>query len=220
MILDENLFNFTGRIGDYVVYWYRGKKCIRKRPKAPKGPPTPGMVTQQKRMQSASIFYHALKKAGIYPYWQKAAEGKVENGYNLITKVNMSAFDGEGQICDFTKLHPTPRLLASPNGMTLSPTGDSMWKLTWKNSPNTGCTGDEDLLQEVFEKYPRIITLEDGVLAGGLASAVSEFAVRHHYTNEIHSIGIPDRFIPQGSIAELQKLCGMDPESIAELLLA
>lgn len=166
MILDENLFNFTGRIGDYVVYWYRGKKCIRKRPKAPKGPPTPGMVTQQKRMQSASIFYHALKKAGIYPYWQKAAEGKVENGYNLITKVNMSAFDGEGQICDFTKLHPTPRLLASPNGMTLSPTGDSMWKLIWKNSPNTGCTGNEDLLQVLLMRDNRSFALKPADTGG------------------------------------------------------
>lgn len=78
---------------------------------------------------------------------------------------------------------------------------------------------DEELLQEVFEKYPRIVTLEDGVLNGGLYSAVCEFAARHHYSNPITGIGIPDRFIHQGSIPQLQALCGMDPESIAKVLL-
>ena len=78
---------------------------------------------------------------------------------------------------------------------------------------------DESLLQEIFEKYPRIVTLEDGVLNGGLYSAVCEFAARHHHPNSIMGIGIPDRFIHQGSIPQLQALCSMDPESIAKVLL-
>ena len=78
---------------------------------------------------------------------------------------------------------------------------------------------DEDLLNEIFEAYPLIVTLEDGVLNGGLYSAVCEFASRHRYPNPIIPAGIPDRFIQHGSIPQLQRLCGMDPESIAKVLL-
>lgn len=77
---------------------------------------------------------------------------------------------------------------------------------------------DENLLHEVFRKYKRIVTIEDGVVEGGLGSAVCEFAVSQHYTQEIVRIGVPDRFITHGSIAELQKECGLDAESISKVL--
>lgn len=79
---------------------------------------------------------------------------------------------------------------------------------------------DEELLHTVFKKYKKIITLENGVVTGGLSSAIAEFAIQHHYNQEIVSLGIPDRFIFQGSIAELQKECGIDTESILALLLS
>lgn len=78
---------------------------------------------------------------------------------------------------------------------------------------------DEALLHEVFKRYQRIITLEDGVINGGLASAVCEFAAQNGYTQKLIPLGLPDRFVTHGSVAELHKECGIDAESIAKMIL-
>ncbi len=77
---------------------------------------------------------------------------------------------------------------------------------------------DESLLHEVFKTHERIITLEDGVIEGGLGSAVMEFAVKNNYHNPIQRLGIPHRFIEQGTIGELQAECGFDVDSIISSL--
>lgn len=77
---------------------------------------------------------------------------------------------------------------------------------------------DEALLHEVGRKFQRVITVENGVVCGGLGSAVLEFMADHGYTPAVRRIGVPDRFIEQGSIPELYKLCGMDAEHIAKAI--
>ena len=54
---------------------------------------------------------------------------------------------------------------------------------------------DEELLHEVGMRFKRIITIEDGIKAGGMGSAVLEFMADHGYSPKIQRIGIPDRFI-------------------------
>lgn len=78
---------------------------------------------------------------------------------------------------------------------------------------------DEALLHGVFKRYQRIITLEDGVINGGLASAVCEFAAQNGYTQQLIPLGLPDRFVTHGSVTELHKECGIDAESIAKMIL-
>ncbi len=73
---------------------------------------------------------------------------------------------------------------------------------------------DENLLHEVFKKFNKIITLEDGTVVGGLGSAVIEFMSDHGYNARIQRLGIPDHFIEQGTIAELHHECGYDVEGI------
>lgn len=75
---------------------------------------------------------------------------------------------------------------------------------------------DEEILQYVGEHYTHIITLEDGALKGGLASAVMEFMSEHCFPAHVHGIGLPDEFIEHGTPAELYRMVGMDAESIAE----
>ena len=75
---------------------------------------------------------------------------------------------------------------------------------------------DEELLHEVGKKFKRIITVENGVVQGGLGSAVLEFMADNGYTPRVKRIGIPDSFIEHGSIPELYKLCGLNADSIAE----
>lgn len=77
---------------------------------------------------------------------------------------------------------------------------------------------DEALLHEVGRKFKCVITIENGVIAGGLGSAVLEFMADHGYTPFVKRIGVPDQFIEHGSIPELYKLCGMDADSIAGVI--
>ena len=73
---------------------------------------------------------------------------------------------------------------------------------------------DEKLLHSVFQKFDKIITIEDGTINGGFGSAVLEFASANNYTNTIKILGIPDTFIHHGSVEELQQLCKIDTTSI------
>lgn len=74
---------------------------------------------------------------------------------------------------------------------------------------------DEALLHEVFSKYDRIITVEDGTVVGGFGSAILEFQAAHHYSATIRILGIPDRIVEHGTPKELQKECGYDATAIA-----
>lgn len=78
---------------------------------------------------------------------------------------------------------------------------------------------DEILLHTIFTTYKNIITLEDGVINGGFGSGIIEFAAKNNYSTPIKTLGIPDEFIEHGTIEELQKICGIDIQSIVELLL-
>jgi 1-deoxy-D-xylulose-5-phosphate synthase len=74
---------------------------------------------------------------------------------------------------------------------------------------------DEELLHSVFRKFNKVITLEDGSIIGGLGSAVTEFANDNGYHNvALHRLGIPDRFVEQGTLEELHHECGIDLEGI------
>ena len=73
---------------------------------------------------------------------------------------------------------------------------------------------DTELLHEVGRSFNKIITIEDGVIKGGMGSAVLEFMSDNGYYHAFKRIGVPDKFIEHGSIPELYQLCGMDEEGI------
>jgi len=73
---------------------------------------------------------------------------------------------------------------------------------------------DESLLHAIFAKFENIITIEDGVIKGGFGSAILEFASSHNYTSKIKTLGIPDEFIEQGTVDELQQYCKIDVKSL------
>ncbi|MFY7908590.1 MAG: 1-deoxy-D-xylulose-5-phosphate synthase [Emticicia sp.] len=74
---------------------------------------------------------------------------------------------------------------------------------------------DEAMLHEVFQKFDRVITVEDGCLQGGMGSAVLEFMIDNGYTAKVKRLGIPDRIVEHGEQIELQRECGFDPAGIA-----
>jgi 1-deoxy-D-xylulose-5-phosphate synthase len=73
---------------------------------------------------------------------------------------------------------------------------------------------DEVLLHEVFTRFDKIITVEDGCVMGGMGSAILEFMADHGYQARVMRLGIPDKFIDHGGQEELQKLCGFDTTGI------
>ncbi len=74
---------------------------------------------------------------------------------------------------------------------------------------------DTALLDRAAASGAPVITVEDGTVNGGLGSAVAEYFAEKGYTNPLVCLGIPDRYVTQGSIAQLRRLCGIDADSIA-----
>lgn len=78
---------------------------------------------------------------------------------------------------------------------------------------------DEAVLQEVADKGCPVVTIEDGTIDGGLGSAVSEWFAARGLSVTVRRMGIPDKFIPQGTPAQLRKMCGFDADSIVEAVV-
>ena len=78
---------------------------------------------------------------------------------------------------------------------------------------------DEEMLHEIGQRFSRIITVEDGVLKGGMGSAILEFMADNGYKPTVKRLGIPDRFIPHGTVKELRAICGIDEESIYHTII-
>ncbi|MEQ9592249.1 MAG: 1-deoxy-D-xylulose-5-phosphate synthase [Cyclobacteriaceae bacterium] len=78
---------------------------------------------------------------------------------------------------------------------------------------------DEELLHEVFRKYPKVLTVEDGSIQGGFGSAILEFMVDNNYTSQVRRLGIPDRIVEHGEQSELHHECEFDAEGIQKAAL-
>jgi len=78
---------------------------------------------------------------------------------------------------------------------------------------------DESALSDAVAKCSTIITVEDGSILGGLHSAVCEYVASRKLEVKVIGMGVPDRFIEQGTVAELQKECKFDDESIFKMII-
>ncbi|UMY66077.1 MULTISPECIES: 1-deoxy-D-xylulose-5-phosphate synthase [unclassified Flavobacterium] len=76
---------------------------------------------------------------------------------------------------------------------------------------------DEDLLRHLFTTFETVVTIEDGCVSGGFGSAIAEHAAQNGYKGTLQLLGIPDEFIPQGSIEELKRYSKIDVKSLAEI---
>lgn len=78
---------------------------------------------------------------------------------------------------------------------------------------------DTHILHEVGQQFTHVFTVEDGVIAGGLGSAVLEFMADNNYRPHVTRIGIDDQFVEHGTQAELYHMLGMDAEGIANTII-
>lgn len=79
---------------------------------------------------------------------------------------------------------------------------------------------DEALLHDIFSRFDRVVTIEDGCIQGGFGSAVIEFMVDHGYQAQVKRLGIPDRFIDHGTQEELWDECGYGQTAVIDAVRA
>ncbi|WP_338410217.1 1-deoxy-D-xylulose-5-phosphate synthase [uncultured Flavobacterium sp.] len=77
---------------------------------------------------------------------------------------------------------------------------------------------NEKELKAIFKTYSKIITIEEGVIKGGFGSLINTFATTNAFKNKIINLGIPDDFIEQGNVDELQQICKIDVLSILKTI--
>lgn len=77
---------------------------------------------------------------------------------------------------------------------------------------------DDKLLTEIGERFSKIITVEDGIRAGGMGSAVLEWMSDHGYSPKMKRLGLPDHFVEHGTVEELRKVCGLDNASVRKVI--
>ncbi len=73
---------------------------------------------------------------------------------------------------------------------------------------------DTALLEKAAALHVPVITVEDGSVAGGFGSLVASWFAEHHPQVQVTRLGIPDKFIPQGTVAQLKAICGIDAKGI------
>lgn len=78
---------------------------------------------------------------------------------------------------------------------------------------------DEEMLHEIGRKFQKIVTVEDGARSGGMGSAVMEWLSDHGYSPVIKRLGLPDRFVEHGTVAQLQDIVGIDAAHIKQTIL-
>lgn len=114
--------------------------------------------------------------------------------------------------------------------VTIGPIGNDAAAAIRRAEKETGCgiahydlrflkPIDEEMLHEIGRNFRHVITVEDGVLKGGMGSALLEFMADHGYTPAVKRLGIPDRFIQHGTVKELRALCGFDEDSIYHAII-
>ena len=114
--------------------------------------------------------------------------------------------------------------------ITLGPVGNVAARAISRAEADKGCSVahydlrflkplDEAMLHEIGQRFARVVTLEDGVLKGGMGSAVLEFMSDNGYHPVVRRLGIPDRFIQHGAVPELQAICGIDETNIYNTII-
>jgi 1-deoxy-D-xylulose-5-phosphate synthase len=77
---------------------------------------------------------------------------------------------------------------------------------------------DAKILHKVCQRGDKIITIEDGVKAGGFGSSVLEFMSENNYSNKVKVLGIPDIFVKHGETEKLKESIGLDKTSLEKTI--
>ena len=79
---------------------------------------------------------------------------------------------------------------------------------------------DSSNVHNIFSKFSKIITVEDGCIQGGIGSAILEFMIDNNYSSSVKRLGIPDKIVEHGEQYQLYAECGFDSEGIIKTVQA
>ncbi len=80
---------------------------------------------------------------------------------------------------------------------------------------------DEEAVLKSINKTKFVITIEDNIITGGLASSVEDIIIRNEINDiKFIPIGYPDKFVQHGKTEDVEKIYGLDVKSIYEKILA
>ncbi|GIT22931.1 MAG: 1-deoxy-D-xylulose-5-phosphate synthase [Gammaproteobacteria bacterium] len=77
---------------------------------------------------------------------------------------------------------------------------------------------DEELIGDMATSHQLIVTIEENTTMGGAGSAVNEFLISANYQIPILNLGLPDKFLEHGKVAEMLANVGLDAGSITNAI--
>ena len=77
---------------------------------------------------------------------------------------------------------------------------------------------DTELIESIGAKFSHIVTIEDGIIRGGVVEAIVAHLARKGYTANVKTLGIDDLFVHHGKPAELYAECGYDEEALLKVI--
>ena len=77
---------------------------------------------------------------------------------------------------------------------------------------------DTALIESIGKRFKRIITVEDGVIRGGVGESIAAHLLRSGHNAKIINLGIDDRFVEHGKPQQLYAECGYDEEGILKAI--
>ena len=153
-----------GRLRDLIFFNRRGRTYARSRPKQMSNPDTPLQRLQRNRMRDVVAFYMVVRQSPLLAVWQRAGNERGMSRMNLFVKLNIAAFDGNGRVTDYEKLHFSYGSL---------PRGDC-FQAVWQPSDSTiGISWDNATLlneKRYADRFMAVVLYEDDgvtVFAGG-----------------------------------------------------
>lgn len=125
-----------GKLDGFTVYQRLGQTIIRTI--AGVRPTGAGQLAQQERLKGCTMFYKAVRAAGLSPYWKQVEKLPGQTGYNRFISLNLPAFSDKGWIEAPEKVHLTEKArLELPEEITCNPVPDTPeethWRITWKD---------------------------------------------------------------------------------------
>jgi len=139
----------SGKAGNLVFVQNGDEVIVRSLPKRRKaGSWSEKQQQQRKRFQAAQAFYSSVRDSVVIPIWKLAATRKL-TAYNLFLKANLGAFDKNGELADYSRLHFSTGTLPLPQQLTAVRTADdgSKVKVSWNPERQTKAeSGDDELL--------------------------------------------------------------------------
>lgn len=158
------------------------------------------LYTAQLEKIKAPFSIRYPRNKGVYTHWRKPFS-EIEIGKaRLIKDGNDVAILSIGHPGNYVK---TASAILEEEGISVA-----HWDMRFVSPIDT------DTLHTVFNRFKKIITVEDGILKGGFGSAVAEFMTDNKYHAELVRLGIPDYFVEQGTPEELTEECGFDVNGI------